>query len=260
MFRQFTVLALVLVAFAASAQASTIAHWTGDNTAADSSGNGHHGTLVGGTTYGTGVYGQAFKFDGANDYVTIPGNFPVDGALQPATISVAMWVNVVSGGGLQLIADGSHGGVGGNNGGWALQVSSTDKVDFAYGYGNQTFPHISSTTDIADGTFHHVLAMMNGTHLRIFVDGIEDATPVAYPATETPLASTANFGNVRLGSHYSISTRALEGLIDDVRIFSNELPPAQIEAVLAGVPEPSTLILAVLGLLSLGVTRRRRRR
>jgi len=212
---------------------------------------------VGNTTYDTGVYGQAFKFDGAGDYVTIPGNVPVAGALQPATISVAMWVNVVSGGGLQLIADSSHGGVGGNHGGWALQVSGTDKVDFAYGYGNQTFPHISSTTDIADGTFHHVLAMMNGTHLRLFVDGIEEVTPVAYP--NTPLASTANTGNVRLGSHYNISTRALEGLIDDVRIFSNELPPAQIEAVLAGVPEPSTFVLAALGLLSLGVTRRRRR-
>lgn len=48
-----------------------ISWWGGDNNALDIIGT-NHGTLVNGATYAPGLVGQAFSFDGAGDYVTVP--------------------------------------------------------------------------------------------------------------------------------------------------------------------------------------------
>ena len=45
-----------------------LAYYTADNTPNDALGN-YNGTLVNGTTYGTGKINQGFSFDGVNDYV-----------------------------------------------------------------------------------------------------------------------------------------------------------------------------------------------
>lgn len=239
------VVALILIftfGFVSTSRAGLIAHWTGDNTVLDATGNGHDGTLVNGTTYDTGVIGQAFKFDGVDDYISVSG----DAALQPATISVAMWIKATSNSADQLLIDSSHGP---GNAGWAVQLFGTarvatqeNRVDFAYGNG-AGFPHVQSTAIVADGTWHHVLATLNGTDMRIYVDGGLDNT-ASY--TGTPVASTNNGGEIRLGRHYSLN-RQLNGLLDDVRIY---------DIAVTSVPEPSSLLLASLAGLLFGSRRR----
>jgi len=236
-----TAIGLILACLAPGARAGLIAHWTGDTTTVDSSGNGHTGSLINGATYGAGVLGQAFSFDGVNDYVTVPGNV----VLQPSTISVAMWVNAAPGGGLRLLADSSHGGSGGtsNQGGWALQLNPNNTLDFAYGNGS-TFPHLSTTSIVADNTFHHVVTLLDGPAIRVYVDGMLNNSGIY---SGTPIASTANSGNIRLGNHYQFS-RPLNGFLDDVRIYDHALSQSEI-GVLAGtavVPEPSSLVGLIL--------------
>ena len=245
---------LMLTFLSPGVTAGLVAHWTGDNTTADSSGNGHTGSLINGATYGAGVLGQAFSFDGVNDYVTVPGNL----ALQPSTISVAMWVSAAPGGGLRLLADSSHGGTGGtsNQGGWAVQLNANNTLDFAYGNG-VTFPHLSTTSVVADNSFHHVVTLLDGPAIRVYVDGVLNNSGIY---SGTPIASTANSGNIRLGNHFQFS-RPLNGLLDDVRIYDHALSLSEI-GVLSGtstVPEPSTF--AGLLLVSIaGLFRHRRRR
>ena len=235
-----------------SADADLIAHWTGDGTAVDATGNGHHGTLVNGTTYGSGALGQAFRFDGVDDFVSVAGDL----ALQPSSISVAFWVNAAPESHLRLVVDSSHGGSGlSNQGGWALQITGSNKIDFAYGNG-ATFPHVTSTTTVADNTFHHVVATLNGTEMKVYVDGILDAT-AGYSGTSA--VSTENSGNIQMGDHYEFS-RPLDGLLDEVRIYNHVLSDVEVEA-LAAVPEPATgTALAIAGccLLIVGMQRRGR--
>ena len=50
------------------------AYYTADNTSNDALGN-YNGTLVNGTTYGTGIINNGFSFDGVNDYVDLGNNF-----------------------------------------------------------------------------------------------------------------------------------------------------------------------------------------
>ena len=71
----------------------------------DTSGKGNNGTASGNPAYGTGPngYGKALKFDGLDDYVTLP-----IGSLLSSlnNITVATWVNYSgTGGGWQRIWD-----------------------------------------------------------------------------------------------------------------------------------------------------------
>lgn len=60
---------------AGAADPNLVAWWTFDDmsgtTAADSSGNGHTGTLNGNPQWVTGYFGGALRFDGSGDYVEI---------------------------------------------------------------------------------------------------------------------------------------------------------------------------------------------
>lgn len=59
----------------AAAAATPIGHWTFDEgsgmTAADSSGNGHDGTLMNGPLWTTGQLNQGLSFDGVDDRVDV---------------------------------------------------------------------------------------------------------------------------------------------------------------------------------------------
>ena len=73
---------------------SPVGWWKMDDgtgtTAVDSSGNGYDGTLMGGATWGTGMYDGAVSLDGSDDYVDLPIG-PIIENLTDCTI--AIWVN-----------------------------------------------------------------------------------------------------------------------------------------------------------------------
>ncbi|MDP6345734.1 MAG: hypothetical protein QF491_19510, partial [Alphaproteobacteria bacterium] len=82
-----------------------VAYWSGDDNADDGSGNGHHGSLVGGAGYGAGQFGQAFEFTGGGQSVTVPDSNDFHFA---GNFTVNLWAQ---------IHDGPSGSVGGP--GWA---------------------------------------------------------------------------------------------------------------------------------------------
>ena len=56
-----------------SLKTSLVASYNGESNANDSFGT-NNGSPQGGLTYGTGKIGNAFQFDGVNDYVALPNN------------------------------------------------------------------------------------------------------------------------------------------------------------------------------------------
>ena len=74
-----------------------VAYWplneSNGDTAADASGNGHDGTLLGDPAWGGGLFGGALEFDGVEDEVVVP----YDAALNPETLTVCAWANVEPG-------------------------------------------------------------------------------------------------------------------------------------------------------------------
>ena len=228
-----------------SVKADQVMHLRGDGTSLDSTGNGHDGSLINGTSYAVGKLGQAFSFDGVNDHITVNAS----GDLEPSPeISVAMWIKATAGGGIKLLMDSSHGSSNGNFG-WAIQMTNAGAVGLAYGNGS-SFPAIDSTTIIGDGTFHHFATTLDGTDMRIYVDGVLEATS-SYSGT--PMGTGQQ---IRLGRHFSLN-RQYNGLLDDVRIYNHALSGSEVLG-LTSVPEPGALSLLVLA--AAGMVARRRRR
>ncbi len=238
-----TVVCLTLFFFD-HAHADLVAHLTGDDTASDSTGNGHDGMLVGDTSYTSGVIGSAFSFDGDSDRVVVPGSADLE---PTAAFSIAMWVDTVLENHIRLLADSNHGG----NAGWALQINSANNLSFTYGNGS-TFPELVQAfpTGFFDPGFNHVVGTFDGNDLRVYVDGTLLGS-LAYSGTPNPSGA-----EIWLGQH-SVFNRSFLGSLDDVRIYNHALSQSEVSA-LASIPEPSSI--AVIGLLGLAFQGRRRRR
>ena len=244
------IFSLILLSNLSESRADLILHYAANGSSLDSSGNGHHGTLVNGATYGSGQLGQAFVFDGINDHLV----GPVIPQINPNSFSIAFWINAAPENGLRLVADSSHGGT--RNGsinweGFAVQLFGNNTIDFTFGNGT-TFPHVSSTSIVADNTFHHVAATFDGSLMSMYVDGVLENTQAF---TGTPMVSGRAF---RLGQHDQLN-RALDGSLDDVRLYNNVLTAGQVGA-LAGVPEPASASILLASLAVVCCRRRRRTR
>ncbi len=214
--------------------AALIAHWRGNNTAEDSTPNNHDGA-VGGATYVGGVVGNAFSFDGINDSVIVTAS----AALEPATLSVSLWVQAIPENHLRLLIDSTHGT---GQAGWAVQLNSSNNISFAYGNGS-SFPEITSAIGISNGEFHHVAATLDGVTMRLYVDGALTSS-LAFTGVPAPSGR-----DIQLGNHLSLN-RPLQGALDEVRIYDHALNQTEITS-LSTVPEPSSAVLLGLAALSI---------
>jgi tetratricopeptide (TPR) repeat protein len=85
--------------------------------------------------------------------------------------------------------------------------------------------HLPTQTEITDGQWHHLVAVYDGARLRLYVDGVQDAT-CAVTGQIRP-----NDWPVFIGENSEQTKREWNGLIDDVRIYSYALTPQEIKAV-----------------------------
>ena len=104
----------------------------------------------------------------------------------------------------------------------------------------------------------HVAGTLDDTTgaMRLFIDGQQVTQTTSAIRPVGPLDSNLNPG-IGIGNLQSLATyspQAFDGLIDEVRISDVALPPSQF---LNAVPEPSTLVLAGLGFVSLHFAYRR---
>jgi hypothetical protein len=195
--------------------------WTGDGTnptiAPDAAGS-NPGTLVNGVTYAPGEVGNAFSFNGVNQYVNLPTgtNIPVGNA----TYTLMAWI--------RPNAAGNEGIIGYGNYGSTNQVNAFRLVDDGTGHLNLLnywwANDLQATTNLpATGAWHLAVAEFDGTTRRIVLDGqvIAMDTPTGHN-----VPNTANFriGSTNLGEYFN-------GLIDEAQVFNRALTLAEIQAI-----------------------------
>ena len=244
------------------AGAGVIAWWPLDNDANDASGNGHHGSVVGGTVN----FGQA----GANAATGFSASFPDQGhidvpyaaALNPGTqtpggsgsFTIALWANSSSNGGFNspfTAREDNGASVNGpiiynNNGGnwsyWAGNNGPSGQWNALNGPAVplNTWQHVAVTYDSSTQT------------RNMFVDGVE--------------VLTANLGvspnalrDIHIGSGQDDGRNFYwNGQIDDVIMYDEALSAAQIQNVMTNsVPEPSGTGLMILAAFGFVLRRRR---
>ncbi|MBK5114905.1 MAG: DUF2341 domain-containing protein, partial [Candidatus Heimdallarchaeota archaeon] len=194
----------------------------------DSSGKGYDGSKVG-ASWSTGVEGSGLSFDGSGDYATIPHQSSFNSDNQ----TVAFWMlenlpaPLSAGKGLiDRMSDVSY------DRGLSLHVDFNGSVCLITTDGI-TANAIFSQSDVSDGEWHYVVAVkefdITGDTYYLYIDGeLENSLKVSYNHLQN--TDDINIGRI---SSISLSSRYLDGKIDEIKIYNQVLTPNQIKEQMA---------------------------
>jgi hypothetical protein len=194
-------------------------------TATDGSGNGQSLTLTNGPTWVAGRVGGGLRLDGVDDHAvrTNPS-----AALQPTTavaVSALIKTSATEPGGSEIVSMGDS---------YALRVMTNGSLRFLiYSAGNWAWVDTTSI-NLLDGNWHHVLGQYTGSQLQVYVDG----TLITQTAATGSISYTLGTGFF-VGRHGNgVTDRDFNGTIDQVRVYSFALSAAEVSA-LAGENVPT---------------------
>ena len=214
-----------------------VGHWKADEgsgtTLLDSSGSGNTATLFGNSTWVNGKIGQAVSFDGTGDYATVSHN---PGLNMTNAITMATWVRPGRATTQELITKATNGATNGYQ--LALAQSGTAAtsqrafVRFNQVASTDTYRVSATSTYPIDGTWMHVAATYDGAMIRLYINGVQEAT---LPATVAIATNTLplSFGAEANGA------RALQGAMDDIRLYSRALSASEISALVPAAHAPN---------------------
>ncbi len=214
-----------------------IAHFTFDGHCDDDA-LGNHGVFSGGfaPTFVEGYDGTpdgAISLNGASDYVEVFQNEGLPLCLHKA-FTFAAWVKGLPQADRRVFCEGhripaEHNclyTLGTDNGGTTSAADLFVRGDT----GANPVQHAHSARNAFDGTWHHLALVDNGGDAAFYIDGIRDATHVAYARPFMSPGTTAIGAVLRGTAGYFFA-----GAIDDVRLYNYALAESEI---LALVPEP----------------------
>nr|WP_246183198.1 DUF5695 domain-containing protein [Paenibacillus methanolicus] len=202
-----------------------VAHYnmneTSGGTAADSSGNGKHAAVTGGT-WTAGKAGNGLSLNGTTSYASLPNG--IVGGLNDFTIST--WVKVTSHNDWARIFDFGTGTTSymflapqtGGGGGMRFAISTS---------GNGSEQLITAPTPLATGVWKHVAVTLSGTTGILYVDGVEAARNNAMTLKPSSLGAT----NLNYLGKSNWGDPNLNGVVDEFKIFNRALSAAEIAAL-----------------------------
>ena len=199
-------------------EAALVAHYLFDGNAEDSSGNGHHGTVLGTANWVDGV------FDGALDLSQTTGvdcgDFDPTGGTGKFTLAVWCYY---AGGPIQHLVSKSAG--------WAADTMMFQiEIKGGQNYLNLAYQGAPQAGFdwVTPNEWVHLAMTFDGEQATGYLNGIDSIGPKAtgigsYVAAPVILGATQTGG------------RVLQGLMDDVRIYSYPLTPAEVIGTIGGV-------------------------
>jgi fibronectin type 3 domain-containing protein len=197
---------------------------TSGTTAYDTTGYGWNGTLVNGTFWTAGKFGNAVSLDGVNDHVSLPTG--VVSGLTDFTIATWVYLNRVDTW-TRVFDFGTGTGV--NM--FLTPRSGSETVRFAIttgGAGGEQ--QINGAAALLMGIWTHVAVTLDGTTGVLYVNGVEVGRNDAMSLTPAALgATTQNY----IGRSQYAADPYLNGRIDEFRIYADALSADQIASLYA---------------------------
>ena len=190
----------------------------GGDTAADASGNGHDGDIMGAKRV-HGKSGRALDFDGEGNIVEIPHHADFD--LTAYTISA--WIQTNPNGKWQTVLGKEP--IAGRPRNYGVFIAGDTKllgVNYTTGGDWKT---AFSKTVAADGKWHHVAATYDGKVLRAYMDGVMEGE------TKTDIPPDHNTEPIRIGRWGAPRGDYMAGIIDEVAIFNQALAADEIRDI-----------------------------
>ena len=188
----------------------------------DLSGNGNTGTLTGGPTYSS-ADGGSIVFDGTNDEVTTTTLF-----VDPQVFTISCWFKTSTASGRKIIGfEANQTGTGSSNYDRQLYIGTDGKIYFGV-YDGVTQTAVSTST-LNDGNWHYIVGTYGGegTTMRLYVDGISNATATATSAEGFSgywrIASYRSNGWTSAGDGY------FTGNISQASVYNTSLSAVEIQ-------------------------------
>ncbi len=185
----------------------------------DASGNGRDAAAFGNISFVDGKYGRALELDG-----TVYGE--VDPQLSEAftlpVFTVAAWIGDKEVSGHQYVL--CKGGVSANRN-YIMNIQDATGF-FVSGFSDKGGWHaVTSTTNVADGDWHHLVGTYDGKNFRVYVDGVlERDQALAGPPMENNVPFRIGRGE---GTAYQF-----QGLIDEILIANVALDESDIKSIM----------------------------
>ena len=206
---------------------------SGGTSAADATGHGWIGTLVNGATRVAGYSSNAVSFNsGASNYVSLPTGV----VSNLNSFSIAAWVKLNANGTWARLFDF---GTGNSNYMFLSPVAAGNTLRFAItttaGAGEQMINYSGS---LSTGVWHHVAITLSAGTGILYVDGAPVATNSAITLTPSDLGSTTQNW---LGRSQYPADAYLNGAVDDFRIYSGALSPAEVASFVTPLAAPTGL-------------------
>lgn len=192
-----------------------------DGDAEDASGNDNDGTVNGATLVDDmdGNPGNAYMFDGNDDYIEILDSAELDGM---DDLTVCLWVNITSKSDWDYILSKSIDTFATSSYGIGMDNSPDQLIGFSIRTPSGTA--IAKTDNsLSLNQWYHVCGIYDGSEVSIWVNGIKQ--------TDNDTNSGSIFDTslpVRIGT---AETNLFNGVIDDVRIYSTALTQQEIQAI-----------------------------
>lgn len=197
-----------------------VGYWSfNDCTAADNSGTGNNGTLVGSPACVTGRIGNGMRLN-SNNWIEVPDNASLDFS---GNFTISIWFNADA----------------------LTSTQSTrlvDKITAGYGDG-YLFAAVSTgiglitmsnPINVSIGVFHHAVVTFKNGLVTFFLDGrnIGQSTVsvAAVPTNDRPLRIGASQGSLAKPADNFV------GIVDEVRLYNVALPESDVIALFNATP------------------------
>ncbi len=200
-----------------------ISLWRGENNPLDERGN-NNGSLSG-VSFGAGRVGQAFDFDGVDDFVRVENSTSLN--VQTGNFTLEAWVN------LRSVSTPNGTFIAGKDGCGEPNIYSL----FTFSNGVPVFRvnNSSGTTFFATASdpltlneWHHLVGVRDGNTIRLFVDG-ELSASISLSGTFGTQSQRFYIGE-RPDNPSPTCRGVMDGMIDEVAVYDTALGPAEVLA------------------------------
>jgi len=211
-------------------------------------------TLSGGAALATVDGRSALVLDGSNDYANLGNDTSLD---LSSAMTVTAWVKGSASENDDSILISKY--VSSNNTrSWGMtteqsaltgQTTKWKVIITADGTANNMKRYTSSGV-IMDGSWHHIAFTFDSGALKLYTDGVEDASPTK--TDDDAVASIPiNTNPVTVGILSDLTTLPFNGSMDDVRIYNKALTQTEIQSIMTGydytAPDTTAPVITVVG-------------